>query len=169
LAAALLVVCFAAWRGQRRVTVTMPVTESPASLAEESSVAAEPEGAEDQQKVLLAVAGLKEQACPVLAAVFFDADGFPQVHSADLTKQLESTDGAGAVELELSLPLEGTAAIAVFQDLDGNGQLTKNALGLPTEPYGFSCDARGTFGPPAFSKAAVELSGVSGRLEVRVR
>lgn len=173
LAAVVLMVCYATWRERQRATVMQMASESTeansASVAAASSVAAKPEAADDQQKVLLAVVGLKEQACPVLTAVFFDADGFPQVQSADLTKRLESSDGAESVELELWLPREGKAAIAVFQDLDGNGQLTKTALGLPAEPYGFSCDARGTFGPPSFSKAAVELSGVSDRLQVQVR
>jgi uncharacterized protein (DUF2141 family) len=30
-------------------------------------------------------------------------------------------------------------------------------LGIPKEPYGFSRDARGKFGPPGFEDAAIEV------------
>jgi len=54
------------------------------------------------------------------------------------------------------LPPGHYAAVA-FQDVNGNGKLDKNFLGFPKEPYGFSNNARGTAGPPAFSDAAVTL------------
>ena len=121
------------------------------------------------QNVLLAVSGLKQQACPVLAAVFLNADGFPKVESASSTVRHESDNITDHVELTLQLPKHGTAAIAVFQDLDANGVLTKNALGLPVEPYGFSKNARATFGPPAFTAAAIDLANAPEKLEVQVR
>jgi uncharacterized protein (DUF2141 family) len=119
--------------------------------------------------VLLAVSGLKQQSCPVLAAVFLNADGFPKVESASSTVRHESDNITDHVELTLQLPKHGTAAIAVFQDLDANGVLTKNALGLPVEPYGFSKNARATFGPPAFTAAAIDLANAPEKLEVQVR
>jgi uncharacterized protein (DUF2141 family) len=122
-----------------------------------------------QQKVELAVSGLSRQACPVLAAVFTNADGFPKVEFASSTTRHDSDGQATELQLELLLPKQGRAAIAVFQDLDANGVLTKNALGLPVEPYGFSRNARGTFGPPKFNAAALELSNLTEKLEVKVR
>lgn len=44
----------------------------------------------------------------------------------------------------------GEYAVSVFQDIDENGELNTNAIGIPGEPYGFSNDARGRFGPPKF-------------------
>lgn len=52
----------------------------------------------------------------------------------------------------------GSYALSLFQDLNGNAKLDTNVIGLPTEPYGFSRDAAGTMGPPAFAAAAVTLS-----------
>ena len=51
----------------------------------------------------------------------------------------------------------GTYAVLAFQDLNGNGVLDRNLLGIPTEPFGFSNDARGRFGPPGFDAAAVKI------------
>jgi|TARA_B110000305_G_scaffold95704_2_gene107789 uncharacterized protein (DUF2141 family) len=45
-------------------------------------------------------------------------------------------------------------AAAVYHDVNGNGVLDKNLLGMPTEPYGFSNNARNRFSAPAFSQAA---------------
>ena len=45
-------------------------------------------------------------------------------------------------------------AIAVFHDLNSNGILDKNPFGIPTEPYGFSNNARNTFSAPSFGQAS---------------
>lgn len=46
-----------------------------------------------------------------------------------------------------SLP-SGTYTVACYHDENSNEELDTNPLGIPTEVYGFSNDARGTFGPP---------------------
>jgi uncharacterized protein (DUF2141 family) len=52
----------------------------------------------------------------------------------------------------------GQYAIILFHDENGNGKLDKNALGVPTEPYGFSNNVRGFLGPPAFEEAIMEVN-----------
>jgi len=47
----------------------------------------------------------------------------------------------------------GSYAISVYHDVNENGKLDKNLIGIPTEGFGFSNDAMGTFGPPSFEKA----------------
>jgi uncharacterized protein (DUF2141 family) len=53
----------------------------------------------------------------------------------------------------------GRYGIIVFQDENGTGQLDKNVWGVPTEPYGFSNNAQGSLGPPAFDEAAILFDG----------
>lgn len=48
---------------------------------------------------------------------------------------------------------EGDYAISTFVDENSNRRLDTNAIGIPTEPYGFSNDAAGNFGPPSFEQA----------------
>ena len=48
--------------------------------------------------------------------------------------------------------------ISVFHDVDDNKKLDKGFMGVPNEPYGFSNNARGQFGPPAFEKAKISVS-----------
>ena len=49
----------------------------------------------------------------------------------------------------------GTYAVSAMHDENGNGKLDTNLVGLPTERYGFSNDARGKLGAPDFEAAAI--------------
>ena len=51
----------------------------------------------------------------------------------------------------------GEYAAMAYQDKNGNGKLDKRTFGRPREPYGFSNEARATFGPPGFEKASFTL------------
>ena len=51
----------------------------------------------------------------------------------------------------------GIYAVSAIHDKNGNGQLDKASYGKPIEPYGFSNDARGLFGPPSFEESAFEV------------
>ncbi len=52
---------------------------------------------------------------------------------------------------------DGTYAVSVFHDEDGNGKLSTNFLGIPKESYGASNNAKGTFGPPKWQNAKFEV------------
>ena len=47
----------------------------------------------------------------------------------------------------------GTYAIVAFHDKNGNGNIDKNFLGIPTESWCTSRNAAALFGPPRFSAA----------------
>jgi uncharacterized protein (DUF2141 family) len=53
----------------------------------------------------------------------------------------------------------GTYALAVIHDENSNGKLDTNWLGIPTEGYGFSNDAKGSLGAPSFSAASFPYDG----------
>ena len=63
----------------------------------------------------------------------------------------------------------GDYAVAAFHDRNGDGKLTRNILGIPTEPYGFSNNVYGFMGPASFKKAALTVSGESDQLSISVR
>lgn len=54
----------------------------------------------------------------------------------------------------------GPLALSLYQDANANGRLDMNPMGIPTEPYGFSNNAIGHYGPPRFEQAV--LTPVSG-------
>ncbi|MFO1227325.1 DUF2141 domain-containing protein [Roseateles sp.] len=51
---------------------------------------------------------------------------------------------------------KGAVALSVYQDVNANGKLDQGQMGIPLEPYGFTNDAVGNFGPPTFEQCAIE-------------
>jgi uncharacterized protein (DUF2141 family) len=60
----------------------------------------------------------------------------------------------------------GRYAVIAFHDENDNGLLDANALGVPTEGFGFSNDAHGFLGAPSFEDAAIELGTVDRRISI---
>lgn len=63
----------------------------------------------------------------------------------------------------------GTYAIAAFHDKDGNRKLNSSFLGLPSEPYGFTRDARGSLGLPPYEQAMIEFSEKNSVFKFKVK
>ena len=64
---------------------------------------------------------------------------------------------------------EGEYAISMFVDENSNGKMDSNAIGIPTEPYGFSNDAAGNFGPPAFEAAKFVVSKDNKAITITIK
>lgn len=74
----------------------------------------------------------------------------------------------GSVRLEFSAPAQRRVALAAYQDLNGDGRLNRNIIGLPTEPYAFSNNAPARFGAPSFADAAIDpLAGSEAVMTLR--
>ncbi|MDJ0802146.1 MAG: DUF2141 domain-containing protein [Desulfobacterales bacterium] len=85
----------------------------------------------------------------------FESDGFPTPGKGVRERNLP-VEADTAVIRFTDLP-PGRYAIAVFQDADRDDQLTKNFMGVPKEPYGFSKNVFGMMGPPDFEDVAFEV------------
>jgi uncharacterized protein (DUF2141 family) len=64
---------------------------------------------------------------------------------------------------------KGVYGISAFHDENENGKLDTNLLGLPTEDYCASRDARNTFGPPSFADAKFSYAGGVLRLKATMK
>ncbi len=53
---------------------------------------------------------------------------------------------------------KGVYAYTFFHDLNKNKELDTNFLGIPKEPYGFSNEKKGRFGPPKFKEVSFKLN-----------
>ncbi len=61
------------------------------------------------------------------------------------------------VSVELLLPA-GEYALSIFQDVDDDGKLKRNFIGIPKEPAGLSNNARPRFGPPKYQDAVFTVT-----------
>lgn len=116
----------------------------------------------------LKVAVINGPAAPatLYLALFDTADAFAN-SQAVASHKVELHDGAAQLVFS-GLPA-GRYAVKSFADENGNAKLDTNLLGLPTERYGFSNNARGRMGPPTFDAAAVQLDGGSTSITVQLR
>ncbi|WP_404310153.1 DUF2141 domain-containing protein [Neorhodopirellula lusitana] len=107
------------------------------------------------QFVMLRVLGASDKKGKIRVAVYDSGESFNQVEKA-IWKRAWPVKTEGHLTLEIPLDDQPEEfAIAVFQDVNDNGKLDRNKLGIPAERYGFSRGARGKLGPPAFSEAVI--------------
>ena len=66
-----------------------------------------------------------------------------------------SATGKNTYEIDVIPP--GTYAVALFQDLNGNGKLDANFFGIPKEPYAFSNDEKPVLSAPSFEKCQFQF------------
>ena len=94
-----------------------------------------------------------------MVGLFNTSDGFPGKPFAGQTTPALIP----SVVLVFENVEPGRYALSAYHDRNGNGKLDVGAFGIPNEPFGFSRNARGKMGPPAFDDAAFEVpaAGVS--------
>ncbi|MFZ1333327.1 MAG: DUF2141 domain-containing protein [Flavobacteriales bacterium] len=63
----------------------------------------------------------------------------------------------------------GTYALKLYQDVDGDEKLGTNAVGIPNEPFGFSNNAMGNFGPPSFEQASFTIVKEPQVIKIKLR
>ena len=71
-------------------------------------------------------------------------------------------------EVTFDLPY-GNYVIAGIHDLDNNGVLTGNFLGIPKEPFGFSNNKRGNFGPPNWEDVLIKFNESNKKILINLK
>jgi len=89
----------------------------------------------------------------LLVAAFGSAQDFGKTPLA----RLRLPAGEARMSFQLCGLSGSDVALTLFQDLDGDGKMSRNLLGVPSEPWGAS-GAPGTFGP-SWDTARVALDG----------
>ena len=110
------------------------------------------------------ISDIRNDSGYVLAAVYDSEASFLKPPLARVSVKFKAAQGKLAFALP-DLP-PGKYAIVAFHDENDNGKLDRNSLGVPTEGFGFSNDARGTGGPPSFAAAAVTFDGATKALKI---
>ena len=83
-------------------------------------------------------------------------------------KKIVPVKTTGSISLDVSELQPGTYAISCFHDLNNNGKLDTNFMGIPNEPYGFSNNARPKFRAPKWAEAKVEVKPGGRPISIRL-
>ena len=84
-------------------------------------------------------------------------------------KSLSAEHKGGTARVVFTEVPPGIYAVSAFHDKNNNGRLDTGFMGKPSEPYGFSNDARGTFGPAKFRDAKFTLDESGANLAIRLK
>ncbi|HYP77878.1 MAG TPA: DUF2141 domain-containing protein [Polyangiaceae bacterium] len=101
----------------------------------------------------------------VVRCALFRREGWLKVPVRSATARITGRD---ALCLFQQVP-KGVYGISAFHDENSNMKLDTNFLGMPTEDYCASRNARGTFGPPSFDDAKFKYDGGTRRVEARMK
>lgn len=103
----------------------------------------------------------------IYLGVYRSAADFLKPEKACL-KKIIRVGSAGSLDLDCSELAPGIYAVSCFHDLNGNGKLDTNFFGIPTEPYGFSNNARPKFRAPRWEEARFEVKERGSRITIRL-
>ena len=140
-------------------------------------VAAFPASADDAAKgeatlaehdLAVTVNGLRNARGKVMACLASTPAAFPNCKGPGVSRHLVVAAAKGTVELDFGPVPEGTYAISLFHDENGNGKLDTMMM-VPREGYGFSRDAAVRFGPPRFAAASFAVGNAPARQTLKVR
>ena len=115
--------------------------------------------------LVIHVDNVKSTSGQVMVALYDNADAFLK---SPVRAEKAKADKAGTT-LVFHDVAPGDYGFAVFQDVNDNGRMDKNLLGIPTEPIAFSNNAQGRMGPPDFAavKLAVPAAGLDTTVTLR--
>jgi uncharacterized protein (DUF2141 family) len=105
------------------------------------------------------ILNIRNSTGTVACALFESPDGFPTEYLRSATNVMVIKIRKSQARCDFEDIPPGTYAMAVVHDENMNGKLDINWLGLPTEGYGFSNDAKGVLGAPSFSDASFKYDG----------
>ncbi len=94
---------------------------------------------------------------PQQGLLFLAAYGSAESYGKKPLAVLKAAAGDATTRLQMCGISGDSVAISMFQDLDSDGKMAKNIMGMPTEPWG-SSGTPGMFGP-SWETGKVTLNG----------
>jgi uncharacterized protein (DUF2141 family) len=116
----------------------------------------------ESPRLSVTIRNVQHPEAPLLVQILPGEAGFAGEVRPLAALRIPARAGSTTVALD-SLPA-GEYAIRVMQDLDANGELNTNLVGLPVEPWGISNDALGRFGPPRWEDARFAFPEVTAQV-----
>lgn len=120
------------------------------------------------ETLVVRVTGTAETVGKIRLAIYRSSENFNDSERADWKKGFSiETESSTTCQIP-SDALADRFAIAAFHDVNDNGKLDRNAIGIPSERYGFSNQARGKFGPPTFDEAVIDLPKANEPIDLKI-
>ena len=115
---------------------------------------------------ILSVVGLESDDGKVMIALFNSEEGYSETGENFKSNAIEINESKVEWIIE-DLPY-GEYAIKLYHDENGNNKMDKNMLGIPSEDYGFSNNASGSFGPADYEDAKFDFNTSGQKHEINL-
>ena len=97
----------------------------------------------------------------------YDADNY-MIKEKAIIEGLD-VNTTGKVSINIPTLAFGTYAIALFHDINGNGELDQNFIGVPTEPFAFSQIPKSKWRLPKFEEIQFQFSQNGQVIQTRLK
>jgi len=121
----------------------------------------------DTATLTVRITGARNTKGKIGVTLFREAQGFPDDPSKAVRQQSAEIDPhtMSAQVTFKDLP-QGTFAVSVLHDENGNGKMDKNFVGMPKEGYGASNNPKKKKRAPAFDEAKFALNASEQTIEI---
>jgi uncharacterized protein (DUF2141 family) len=115
------------------------------------------------------VTGARNTKGKIWVTLFRGAQGFPDDPSNAIRQQSVEIDPStmSAQVIFKDVP-QGTFAVSILHDENGNGKMDKSFVGMPKEGYGASNNPKKKKGPPTFDEARFSLNASEQTIEIEL-
>jgi uncharacterized protein (DUF2141 family) len=117
--------------------------------------------------LVVRVSGISEPLGQVGCSLFSGATGFP-TDTATARSQWQGADAKGVTCRFSDVP-EGTYAVSIGHDVNGNKRVDTDFVGLPTEQWGVSNNARPSLRAPRFDEAAFKVAADAKEVVIDIK
>jgi uncharacterized protein (DUF2141 family) len=117
--------------------------------------------------VVVRITGLSEPLGKVGCSLFAGPAGFP-MDNAGARQVWQAADAKGVTCRYTDVP-EGTYAVAIGHDLNGNKRVDTNFIGMPTEQWGVSNNARPSLRAPRFDEAQFRVTADAKEVVIDIK
>lgn len=113
------------------------------------------------------VENVKKSQGKIMLAVYAEEENF--LSEVIYRGAHQEVTQSGEVKVEITDLPYGTYAISLYHDENNNEELDTNFMKIPKEPYGFSNNARGIFGPPKYKDAQFTFRNTEQEIRIEIK
>jgi len=150
-----------------RLALCVAITWGLPALAADAPAVPGAVSASPSVEMELELSGIASGEGQILVSVFATPEEWLKKPVA-VVRAPASAQKDGRLLIKLGALPAGRLALNVAHDINGNGRLDMNAMRMPTEPFAFSNNATGMFGPPKFDAALFDVQA-GARLSVSLK
>jgi uncharacterized protein (DUF2141 family) len=136
------------------------------SVKDETAKAENPEDLNLLHSIPLTVIvdNLKSPEAPIEMSIYGPENKFPSKDGQ--LKKYRFRPQQGKLIAKINDLSYGEFALALYQDVDSDGEIDKNGLGIPTEPYAFSNNFRPVIKAPSFKDCKFVYDATTNTLNI---